>query len=170
MLLPWDQLSPAEARADLNDLLGSTFQWHFSCWTGPYLTHIFPGFCELRGEVRCCAHWEAEYWIPASLQGLCASVCKPALLLQPLTLTVSLGFSCLAGNAGLSEIHTFVSNGKLEMEDASRYLCDFFCLIWLNWLEDVTESTSKKMTFSNTFNLFESIRLMRINKTSLNAS
>ena len=34
-----------------------------------------------------------------------ASVCTPALLLQPCTLTVSLGFPRLAGSAGLSEIH-----------------------------------------------------------------
>lgn len=36
-------------------------------------------------------------------------------------LTVSSGFSCLAGNAGPSEIHPFVSSRKLETEDASRY-------------------------------------------------
>lgn len=40
-----------------------------------------------------------------------------------------LGFSCLAGNARLAEIQTSDSNGKLEREDASRYLRDCFCLI-----------------------------------------
>lgn len=64
-----------------------------------------------------------------------------------------------------------VSNGKLETGDASRYLCDFFFLFDLiKLIRRCHRINKQKTTFPKTFRLFESIRLTRINKTSLNAS
>lgn len=99
MLLPWDQLlSPAEARPHLNNLLADILQWltwHISSLVSMgsgEKWNLMPTEQQRAGLQLGCRH--------------CVPVCSPALL-QPLGLTGNLGFSCLDGNAGLSEIHPF---------------------------------------------------------------